>query len=54
MAISYDKLWKLMNQNKIKKGHLAKAAEISAYTMAKLNKDEPVQSNVAPMQSFSL
>ena len=46
MAISYDKLWKLMKQNKMKKGHLAEAAEISAYTMTKLNKDEPVQMEV--------
>ena len=35
-----------MKQNKMKKGHLAKAAEISAYTMTKLNKDEPVQMEV--------
>ena len=43
MAISYDKLWNLVRKNKMKKGDLAKAAEISGYTMAKLGKDEPVQ-----------
>ena len=46
MAISYDKLWKLMKQNKMKKGHLAEAAEISAYTMTKLNKGYEVSMSV--------
>ena len=46
MAISYDKLWNLVRKNKMKKGDLAKAAEISGYTMAKLRKDEPVQMEV--------
>ena len=46
MAISYDKLWNLVRKNKMKKGDLAKAAEISGYTMAKLGKDEPVQMEV--------
>lgn len=31
-----------MKKNKMKKRDLATAAEISSYTMAKLNKDEPV------------
>ena len=43
MAISYNKLWNLVRQNKMKKGELAKAAGISDYMMSKLNKDEPVQ-----------
>jgi DNA-binding Xre family transcriptional regulator len=42
MAISYNKLWNLVRQNKMKKGELAKAAGISDYMMSKLNKDEPV------------
>jgi len=46
MAISYDKLWNLVRKNKMKKGDLAKAAEISGYTMSKLGKDEPVQMEV--------
>jgi len=46
MAISYDKLWNLVRKNKMKKGDLAKAAEISGYTTAKLGKDEPVQMEV--------
>ena len=46
MRISYDKLWKMMKKNKLKKSELATAAEISGYTMAKLGKDEPVQMEV--------
>lgn len=42
MRISYDKLWKILKKNKMKKRDLATAAEISSYTMAKLNNDEPV------------
>ena len=42
MRISYDKLWYLMKKNKMKKSELAAAAEISGYTMTKMNKDEPV------------
>lgn len=46
MTISYDKLWKLVRQNKMKKGQLAQAADISSYTMTKLNHDKPVQMEV--------
>lgn len=46
MLVSYDKLWKKMKQNKLKKKELAAAAEISAYTMTKLNKDQPVSMEV--------
>ena len=46
MAISYNKLWNLVRQNKMKKGDLARAANISDYTMRKLNKDLPVQMEV--------
>lgn len=42
MRISYDKLWRMMKKNKMKKRDLASAAEISSYSMAKLNNDEPV------------
>ncbi len=42
MRISYDKLWHLMKKNKMKKSELAAAAELSKYTMTKMNKDEPV------------
>ena len=42
MRISYEKLWHLMRKNKMKKRELAAAAELSSYSMAKLNKSEPV------------
>lgn len=42
MRISYEKLWHLMKKNKMKKSELASAAELTKYTMTKLNKDEPV------------
>lgn len=46
MRISYDKLWQIMRKNKMKKRELAAAAEISSYTMTKLNKCEPVSLEV--------
>ena len=42
MKISYDKLWKLMKNNKMTKGELANAAEVSEYYMGKLYREEPV------------
>ena len=42
MQVSYEKLWRLVKKNKMKKSELAAAAEISDYAMTKLNKDEPV------------
>lgn len=30
MAVSYNKLWNLVRQNKMKKGELVRAAEISS------------------------
>lgn len=42
MRVSYDKLWRIMKNNKMKKSELAAAAEISDYAMTKLNKEEPV------------
>ena len=42
MRVSYDKLWRIMKNNKMKKSELAASAEISDYAMTKLNKEEPV------------
>ena len=42
MRVSYDKLWRIMKNNKMKKSELAAAAEISDYAMTKLDKEEPV------------
>ena len=46
MRISYAKLWKLVRKNKMKKKDIAKAAEISDYTIAKFRKNQTVQMEV--------
>ena len=46
MKVCYDRLWRLMKDNRMKNCELAKAAEISSYAMAKLSKDEPVDMKV--------
>ena len=42
MAISYNKLWKLLIDRKISKADLRRAAGIAPNTMTKLNRDEEV------------
>lgn len=42
MAVSYKKLWKLMIDKEINKVTLCQQTGISAGTMAKMSKDEPV------------
>lgn len=42
MAVSYNKLWKLMIDKKMKKQDLRRLAGISPSTLAKLSKDEDV------------
>ena len=42
MAISYNKLWKLLIDRKMKKKDLLEQAGISRGTLTKLNKDENV------------
>lgn len=46
MTVRYDKLWSLMKANKMKKKDLAAAADISQYTMTKLNQDRIVSMEV--------
>ena len=46
MKIYYDKLWKLVAANKMKRQDLARAAEISANTVTKLGKNEAVSMEV--------
>ena len=46
MKICYNKLQKLMIDNKMKRTDLLRAAEISSNTMTKLNKDQPVSLEV--------
>ncbi len=43
MAVSYDKLWKLLIDKKINKTQLCKRAKISTNAMAKLGKNEDVR-----------
>ena len=42
MAISYNKLWKLLVDKKMSKADLRRAAGIAPNTMTKLRRDEPV------------
>ena len=46
MYVRYNKLWDLMRENKLKKTELAKAAEISKYTMTKLNQNRVVSMEI--------
>lgn len=46
MTISYEKLWKLVAENKMNRQDLAAAAEISANTVTKLGKNKTVSLNV--------
>lgn len=42
MAVSYDKLWKLLIDKKMNKTQMRLATGISFSTLAKLSKEEPV------------
>ena len=42
MAISYNKLWKLLVDKKMSKADLRRAADLAPNTMTKLRRDEPV------------
>ena len=46
MAVSYKKLWKLLIDKDMKKKDLEEKAEISHYTVNKLNKGENVTTDV--------
>ena len=46
MAISYNRLWKLLIDKKMTKSELRLAADISTTTLAKLGKDETVSMDV--------
>ncbi|MDR1409246.1 MAG: helix-turn-helix transcriptional regulator [Oscillospiraceae bacterium] len=46
MAISYNKLWKLLIDHKIKKKDLQQMAGISASLITKLGREEPVTTTV--------
>jgi DNA-binding Xre family transcriptional regulator len=42
MAVSYDKLWKLLVDKKMSRAELRKATDISSNTLTRMIKDEPV------------
>ncbi len=46
MAVSYNKLWKLLVDKKMSKADLRKAAGLAPNTMTKLRRDEPVAMTV--------
>lgn len=46
MRIQYNKLWKLMIDKNMKKADLREKAEISANSVAKLGKNEPVRLDI--------
>ena len=46
MAVSYNKLWKLLVDKKMSKADLRKASGVSPNTMTKLRRDEPVMLSV--------
>ena len=46
MAVSYNRLWKLLIDRKMSKADLRKAAGLAPNTMTKLRRDEPVAMGV--------
>lgn len=46
MAVSYDKLWNILNERGMMKTELIKEAQISTNAMAKLGKNEDVRVGV--------
>ena len=42
MAISYNKMWKLLVDKKMSKADLRKQLQLSPNTLTKMRKDEPV------------
>ena len=46
MAVSYKRLWKLLIDRDMKKKELAEKADVSTFTLAKMNKGENVTTDV--------
>lgn len=46
MAISYNKLWKILIDKKMSRADLRKAAEVAPNTMTKMRRDEPVHLHI--------
>lgn len=54
MKVSYNKLWKLLIDRKMKRGGMREAAGISSFTLAKLGKDEYVSMRILSQICTSL
>ena len=54
MAVSYRKLWHILLDKKMTKREFIKAADISDYTMRKLNRDADVSTEVLSKISGAL
>jgi len=54
MAVSYNRLWKLLIDKNIKKSQLREMAEIGTTTLAKLGKNEKVSLDVLESICFAL
>ena len=54
MAVSYNKLWKLLVDKKMSKSDLRKAAGLAPNTMTKLRRDEQVAMTVLERICFTL
>ena len=52
MAVSYNKLWKLLVDKKMSKSDLRKKAEIAPNTMTKLRRDEQKQCHILVFQQI--
>ena len=46
MVVSYDKLWKILEERQMLKTELVKSAKISTNAMAKLGKNEDVRMGI--------
>lgn len=46
MTVNYDKLWKLLIDNNMKKGDLQKSVKMSSKSMAKLGKNQNVSLDI--------
>ena len=54
MPVNYDKLWKILEERKMMKTELVRAAKVSTNAMAKLGKNEDVRVNILEKLCTSL
>lgn len=53
MAVSYDKLWRILRERDMMKTDLVRAAKISTNAMAKLGKNEDVRFEILVKRSHN-